>query len=286
MGLEQPRRGSRASTNSSPRAAPAPRSRFQQLSHDPEREWLLELGTRRLENGHLRALGRGSPFAAQLRLADAGGALDQQQRALAAACALETVTQRFEFALALAQRSHPGGLHDPTILLNPGQVNGNTRGNPRGSSLAPPAAERARCLPVPTVGELNKRKVRLFIEAVLNDGRLELINKLVAADFIGRIPWEGGRVHGPDGVRRLVAARRSTYPELYVKIDDLLAEEDLVATRWQLAPAGVELAASGCAAADTRPYSGISIVRLLAGKQVDSYTVCSKALLVQRAGSL
>ena len=92
-----------------------------------------------------------------------------------------------------------------------------------------------------SVGELNKGKVRLFIEAVLNDGRLELINELVAADFIGRIPWDRGRVLGPDGVRRLVAARRNTHPELYVKIDDLLAEEDLVATRWQLAPAGADL---------------------------------------------
>ena len=34
--------------------------------------------------------------------------------------------------------------------------------------------------------ELNKRKVRLFVEAVWNEGRLELIDELVAADYVGR----------------------------------------------------------------------------------------------------
>jgi predicted ester cyclase len=112
---------------------------------------------------------------------------------------------------------------------------------------------------VTSIGELNKGKVRLFIEAVLNDGRLELIAELVAADYVGHISWGREKVLGPEGVRRLVAARRRAYPDLYVKIEDQLADEDRVATRWR--------------AATTRCYSsGISIVRLLAGKQVDSYT--------------
>ena len=38
------------------------------------------------------------------------------------------------------------------------------------------------------VSEHNKQKVRLFVEAVLNEGRLELIDELVAADYAGHIP--------------------------------------------------------------------------------------------------
>ena len=123
------------------------------------------------------------------------------------------------------------------------------------------------------VSELNKLKVRQFIEAVLNDGRLELINELVATDYVGRVPWAGRRVLGPAGVRQLVLVRRSAYPDLYVKIDDQLAEEDRVATRWHAA-------ASPKTSADARKsaprYAGISIIRLLAGKQVDSYTAWSR----------
>ena len=109
-----------------------------------------------------------------------------------------------------------------------------------------------------SASELNKRKVRLFVEAVWNEGRLELIDELVATDFIGRFPPVDGAVRGPDGVRRLVSRGRRTYPDLYVKIEDQIAEDDRVAMRWRAT-------ASEC-------YAGISIIRLLAGKQVDSHT--------------
>ena len=113
-----------------------------------------------------------------------------------------------------------------------------------------------------TASEINKRKVRLFVEAVWNEGHLELIDELVAADYIGRFPQIDGAVHGPEGVRRLVSHGRDAYPDLYVKIEDQIAEDDRVATRWRAtAPSG-----------DPRCYVGISIVRLLAGKQVDSHT--------------
>ena len=113
-----------------------------------------------------------------------------------------------------------------------------------------------------TASEVNKQKVRLFVEAVWNEGRLELIDDLVAADYIGRFPQIDGAVHGPEGVRRLVSRGRQAYPDLYVKIEDQIAEDDRVATRWRATgPSG-----------DPQCYVGISIVRLLAGKQVDSHT--------------
>jgi predicted ester cyclase len=113
---------------------------------------------------------------------------------------------------------------------------------------------------VDSASELNKRKVLLFVEAVWNEGRLELIDELVAADYLGRVPLIQTGVHGPDGVRRLVAHGRRAHPDLYVKIDDQIAEDDRVATRWR------------AMTAPTACYAGISIVRLLAGKQVESHT--------------
>lgn len=124
---------------------------------------------------------------------------------------------------------------------------------------------------VKSVSELNKLKVRLFVEAVLNEGRLELIDELVAADYIGHVPCAAAAVTGPEGVRRLVSSRRRAHPSLYFKIEDQIAEDDLVVTRWQAtttAAGGQPAACAGwipCCA-------GISIIRLLAGKQVDSRT--------------
>ena len=114
--------------------------------------------------------------------------------------------------------------------------------------------------------EQNKEKVRLFVEAVLNEGRLELIDELVGDDYVGHVPDAGEGVFGPQGLRRLVASRRSACPGLHVRILDQIAEDDRVATHWR--------ATSGAPAPGIPVHSceGISIVRLLAGKQVDSHT--------------
>lgn len=125
---------------------------------------------------------------------------------------------------------------------------------------------------VGSVSELNKIKVRLFIEAVVNDGRLELIDELVGADYVGHMPHVQGRVLGPEGVRRLVASRRRTHPDLQVKIDDQIAEGDRVATVWRITTRTPGRPGAGSRPAPGASWSGISIIRLLAGKQVDSHT--------------
>jgi SnoaL-like domain len=122
------------------------------------------------------------------------------------------------------------------------------------------------------VSERNKRKVRLFVELVWNEGRLELIEDLIADDYVGRVPCLEIAVLGPQGVRRLVSGRRRAHPDLHVKIEDQIAEDDRVATRWH----ATTKAAARDAGGRTPCYAGISIIRLLAGKQVDSHTEYTK----------
>ena len=122
------------------------------------------------------------------------------------------------------------------------------------------------------VTEHNKRKVRLFIEAVWNEGRVEMIDELVADDYVGRIPCLDSKVLGPRGVRRLVVGRRRAHPDLHVKIEDQIAEEDRVVTRWRATTTASTARDGGTPTGGARCYAGISIIRLLAGKQVDSHT--------------
>jgi predicted ester cyclase len=123
-----------------------------------------------------------------------------------------------------------------------------------------------------SVSERNKHKVLLFVDAVWNQGRLELIDELVAADYLGGMSGLHEGVVGPEGVRRLVSSRRRAYPGLHIKIDDQIAEEDRVVTRWQawLQPGQAHDGAG--AAGGRRCCQGVSIIRLLAGKQVDFHT--------------
>jgi predicted ester cyclase len=137
---------------------------------------------------------------------------------------------------------------------------------------------------VKSVSELNKLKVRLFVEAVLNEGQLELIDDLVAVDYIGHISCVGTVVAGPQGVRQLVSSRRQAHPGLHVKIEDLFAEDDRVVTRWRATATGPGARSVGAAARQVSCCAGISIIRLLAGKQVDARTQCTNLTSQPAAG--
>jgi predicted SnoaL-like aldol condensation-catalyzing enzyme len=126
------------------------------------------------------------------------------------------------------------------------------------------------------VSELNKLRVQLFIEAVLNEGRLDLIDELIAADYVGHIPCAEPEVTGPAGVRQFVSNHRRAHPGLYVKIEDQIAEDDRVVTRWHATVPARETQALLAPARRAARCAGISITRLLAGKQVDSHTQCTR----------
>ena len=123
-----------------------------------------------------------------------------------------------------------------------------------------------------SITELNKRKVQLFVDAVWNGGRLELIDQLVAADYVGHVPFLDPAVMGPDGVRRVVSSHRGAHPDLYIKIEDQIAEEDRVMTSWKATVAPPDTTATDDSARRAFCYVGISIIRLLAGKHVESCT--------------
>jgi predicted SnoaL-like aldol condensation-catalyzing enzyme len=119
------------------------------------------------------------------------------------------------------------------------------------------------------LSELNKQKARMFVEAVLNEGRIELIDELVAVDYVGDIRCPEQTVIGRAELRRLVMDHRRTYPDLYVKIEDEIAENDLVVLRWRATATTPETGATG---GRSCCWTGISVIRLLAGRQVDTYT--------------
>ena len=126
-----------------------------------------------------------------------------------------------------------------------------------------------------SVSDVNKQKIRQFIEEVLNEGRLELIDELVARDFIGRLGCVASALNGPDGVRRYVSDRRMACPDLYTKIEDQIAEDDRVVTRWRTTARGPHAPIRNASIGPCGRCAGITIVRLLAGKQVDAHTQCT-----------
>ncbi len=109
---------------------------------------------------------------------------------------------------------------------------------------------------------------------MLSEGRLELIDELIALDYLGHVSSVQGPIVGRAGMRRFVCGRRRRHPGLCVVIEDQLAEDDRVVTRWRAAVAPPSAPADAGTRGWTVAYRGISIIRVLAGKQVDSHTEC------------
>jgi ketosteroid isomerase-like protein len=114
----------------------------------------------------------------------------------------------------------------------------------------------------------NKESVRRFIELVWNRGAFDSLGELLADDYVGYTPLSSAPVLGRTGVQERVGQCRLAIPDLYVKIDSLIGEADQVALSWRAAGS-----LARAPSADRLHYAGISVVRFLAGRQVEARTV-------------
>jgi steroid delta-isomerase-like uncharacterized protein len=78
--------------------------------------------------------------------------------------------------------------------------------------------------------EENKTAVRRVFEEIMNKGKLQTVDELVADDY--RVTDPPGIPPGKEGFRALVNMYRTGAPDLKMTIEDLIAEGDQVAVRW------------------------------------------------------
>jgi steroid delta-isomerase-like uncharacterized protein len=67
-------------------------------------------------------------------------------------------------------------------------------------------------------------------EEVVSKGNLEVIDEIFAPDFV--VHETDQDIRGPEGVRQFIFMLRAAFPDLYVTIEDVIAQEDKVVQRW------------------------------------------------------
>jgi steroid delta-isomerase-like uncharacterized protein len=77
----------------------------------------------------------------------------------------------------------------------------------------------------------NKALVRRYVEEVLNNKNLALIDELVAPAFIDH-DSSMPDAKGPAGVKRLAAMVHTGFPDLHFTVEDMVAEGDKVVYRY------------------------------------------------------
>jgi steroid delta-isomerase-like uncharacterized protein len=76
--------------------------------------------------------------------------------------------------------------------------------------------------------EENKALVNRLTQA-FNDGNLDLVDELVAPDFVGHNPLMPEPIQGPEGLKGFFATFRAAMPDIHHPSWTLIAEGDLVA---------------------------------------------------------
>ena len=119
--------------------------------------------------------------------------------------------------------------------------------------------------------EKNKLLVHEFFEEAWVKGNVAAVDEFMAADYVEH-PRPSTLPPGTEGLKQLIAAYRTAFPDLKMTLDDIFGEGEMVAYRWSVSgthlgdwlgipPTGNHITATG-----------ITIFRIAGGKVVESWT--------------
>ncbi len=135
-------------------------------------------------------------------------------------------------------------------------------------------------------GEELKAIARREVDEIFTAGDLAVVDELYAADYIGHDPTRPEPIRGPAGVKEQVSGYRTAFPDLQLTADEIVAEGDLVVTRWTgrgthtgelmgIAPTGKEVT-----------VSGITIARLANGKIAEEWELMDALGMMVQLGAV
>ena len=68
-----------------------------------------------------------------------------------------------------------------------------------------------------------------YFEEVWNNGKLDVLDEIIAPDYINHSPGMGNPIPGPEGLKPIVAAIRQAFPDLKYVIENIVIADDQVA---------------------------------------------------------
>ena len=116
--------------------------------------------------------------------------------------------------------------------------------------------------------EENKAVARRFVE-VWNLGGTEVIDELAAPNLVVSYPLFPEEVHGPEAFKQLLAGVYQSFPDLGLRVDDMIAEGDKVAARWTTWGTHQGDMPGLPATGKRAEWTGITIYRIAGGKVVE-----------------
>ena len=129
----------------------------------------------------------------------------------------------------------------------------------------------------------SKAVLTSFVEEVINQGRLERTDNLVAVNFVELYPLPGQQ-QGREGLNDVISAFWTAFPDIHWVIEEMVAEGDHVFSRftWQGTHRGEFL----CVPASGKQISvkGMVVDRVVGDKMVDSRILMDSLSMMRQLG--
>lgn len=127
--------------------------------------------------------------------------------------------------------------------------------------------------------EQNKATVRKLYEDILNTGKLELANQIIAEEYTG-VRGEKGAT----GFAETIHSVRLAFPDIKWTVEDLIAEDDKVVIRWSWK--GTNLGSFGGFQASNKmvTYHAITIYELNGGKIIKAWMQSDRLGFLEQIG--
>jgi predicted SnoaL-like aldol condensation-catalyzing enzyme len=78
----------------------------------------------------------------------------------------------------------------------------------------------------------NAMVVQRMVEAMWNQGNLEVANRLFSANYVNHAGLIPDCIRGPEAMKVSVALYRAAFPDLQISIEQLTAKQNTVVLRW------------------------------------------------------
>ncbi|HYX69052.1 MAG TPA: ester cyclase [Terriglobales bacterium] len=145
----------------------------------------------------------------------------------------------------------------------------------------------ALCLPAaaqkPTEQETNKAVARSFFEQVLDQGHLEKYAESHAPDFVAHGRTADATLEQDMGYAR---EERKAVPDLHIKVNEIIAERDLVLVYWTASGTNTHEGMGFPATGKSFTEPGMTLFRFKAGKMIEEWGVWSILSVEQQLGLL
>ena len=130
-----------------------------------------------------------------------------------------------------------------------------------------------------------KALTRRAIEEGWNQGKLEVFDEVDAPEYVDHAPAPG-QGPGVEGYKQAVQMTRAAFPDLQITVEDMIAEGDLVVTRWTARGTHQGEYMGIPASGKSVQVTGVNIGRFENGKVVENWANSDQLGLLQQLGVL